>query len=124
MRTIIAGSRDCTDKNELIVALSECNWIPTVVISGAAKGADRLGEIWAVESGVPVERFIADWNHYGKSAGYRRNVEMAENAEALIALWDESSRGTKHMIDVAKKKGLRVHVHLFNKSGVLNGWNL
>lgn len=110
MRTIIAGSRDCTNPEDLIRALSECDWTPTVVISGAARGADRLGELWAQVNNIPCEKFPANWNKYGKSAGYRRNVEMAENAEALLALWDGKSRGTKHMIDIANSKGLKVHV--------------
>jgi hypothetical protein len=111
MRTIIAGSRDCTDKRQLLAALSACGWVPTVVISGAARGADQLGELWAAEFQVPCERFPADWDRYGKSAGYRRNEQMASAAEALIALWDGESRGTKHMIETAKRKGLKVHVH-------------
>lgn len=112
MRTIIAGSRGCTDKRELLAALSVCGWTPTTVISGSAQGADRLGELWTVDFKIPCERFLADWGRYGKAAGYRRNEQMAESAEALIALWDGASRGTKHMIDVARRKGLRVHVHM------------
>lgn len=92
MRTIIAGSRDCTDKRELLAALTNCGWIPTAVISGAARGADKLGEIWAAEHNVPCEHYPADWNRHGKAAGYRRNEQMAESAEALIALWDGMSR--------------------------------
>jgi len=112
MRTIIAGSRECSDKRELLAALGACGWEPTVVISGAARGADKLGEVWAAEFNIPCERFPADWVAHGKAAGYRRNVQMADNAEALIALWDGASKGTKHMIDIAKRKGLRVHVHV------------
>ena len=111
MRTIIAGSRDCTDKSQLIAALIACGWTPTVVISGGARGADRLGEQWAAVFNVPCERHPADWDRYGRSAGYKRNEQMADAAEALIALWDGQSRGTKHMIDIATSKGLRVHVH-------------
>lgn len=112
MRTIIAGSRGCVDKDELLTALAECGWKPTAVISGTARGAGRLGEAWANESGVPCERFHADWDRHGKSAGYRRNEQMADNAEALIALWDGLSRGTKHMIDISRRKGLKVHIHI------------
>ena len=54
----------------------------------------------------------ADWETYGKSAGYRRNVDMAESADALVALWDGVSNGTKHMINIARQKGLRVHVKI------------
>lgn len=123
MRTIIAGSRDCTDNRELLTALASCGWIPTTVISGTARGADKLGEMWAAEHKVPCEHFPADWNRHGKAAGYRRNEQMAESAEALIALWDGVSRGTKHMIDIARRKGLRVHVHLTVQTGCPPGRN-
>jgi hypothetical protein len=112
MRTIIAGSRDCTDYDLLEKAIKECGWIPTVVISGNAKGADTLGEIWAEKNDVPYELYPAKWKLYGRSAGPRRNIEMSEVAEALIALWDGESRGTKHMIDTARKKGLRCYIKL------------
>lgn len=61
-------------------------------------------------------KFQADWDRYGKSAGYRRNAEMAKfaseegNKGVLIAFWDGESRGTKNMIDLAKRYGLKVHV--------------
>lgn len=54
---------------------------------------------------------------YGKSAGYKRNSEMAEIADALIAFWDCSSKGTKDMIDIAKNKNLLVRVIKYNNGG-------
>lgn len=110
MRTIIAGSRTCTDYGKIIEAIRDCGWKPTVVISGAAKGADRLGELWARNHGVKLERFPADWDKNKKSAGHIRNVKMSEVAEALIALWNGQSSGTKDMIEIAQKKGLKVYV--------------
>ena len=112
MRTIIAGSRNRTTKYHLAEAVTSCGWMPTVVLSGTARGADQLGEEWAKLNGIPVERYPANWDLHGKSAGFKRNTEMAEKAEALIALWDGESRGTKHMIDIARRKGLRVHVQM------------
>ena len=83
-------------------------------ISGTARGADILGEQFAYTYEYDVIRFPADWNTYGKSAGYRRNAEMAKYASeaygVLFAFWDGQSRGTKHMIDLAKRYGLEVHV--------------
>lgn len=123
MRTIIAGSRSefPIPREYLESAIASCGWMPTVVISGTARGADALGEQWAQRNGIPVERFPADWNTYGRSAGHRRNAEMAARAEALIALWDGTSNGTKGMIDLAKKRGLRVFVHYIfvNEKGIL-----
>lgn len=112
MRTIIAGSRNKTAMYHLTEALASCGWKPTVVLSGTARGADQLGEEWAKQNGIPVERYPANWDLHGKSAGFKRNSEMADKAEALIALWDGESRGTKHMIDIARRKGLRVHVQM------------
>ena len=110
MRTIIAGSRNCNHYDDLLRAIDAINWKPTTVISGTARGVDQMGERWATEQGLPIERFPADWDTYGKSAGYRRNAEMAKNADALIAFWDGKSRGTMHMIDYAKEMGLKVRV--------------
>lgn len=110
MRTIIAGSRDLNSLQLVAKAVEDCGWVPSVVLSGGARGIDRQGEAWASRRGVPIERYNADWKLHGRSAGVRRNAEMARNADALIAVWDGSSRGTKHMIDTATERGLRVHV--------------
>jgi SLOG family YspA-like protein len=112
MKTIIAGSRTVNSYDQLLRAIEAAGWRPTLVISGTAMGADRLGERWANENGVPLRQMPADWNAHGKSAGYLRNVAMADNAEALVALWDGQSRGTRHMIDIARKKGLTVFTWL------------
>jgi hypothetical protein len=111
MKTIIAGSRGITDMSVLLQAVKECGWEVTHVVSGAARGADRLGEDFARSRQLPLTVFHAEWDYYGKSAGYRRNVTMAENAEALIALWDGKSPGTGHMINIARQKGLKVFVY-------------
>lgn len=83
---------------------------PTAIICGEARGADTLGKRYAEEHGIPVMSFPADWDRYGKSAGYRRNKEMSEHADALVAFWDGESRGTKNMIDLAHEAGLPVRV--------------
>ena len=110
MRTIIAGSRTCFDYGALLKAVQYCGWQPTEIISGMARGVDALGVRYAVESNLPLHKFPAEWDIYGKSAGFVRNKEMAEAAEALIALWDGYSRGTSNMIDIARDRGLRIFV--------------
>lgn len=110
MKTIIAGSRDITDYSLVMEAIQESEFEISEVVSGTAKGVDRLGELWATNHKIPVKHYPADWNKYGKSAGPIRNQEMANYADALIAVWDGKSRGTKNMIDQAKEKGLKVYV--------------
>lgn len=110
--TIIAGSRDITDPKLLRTAVEQCGWNINTVVCGLASGPDTLGMLWARQNNIPVEFFPADWKKYGLSAGMYRNTQMAEAAEALIALWDGTSKGTANMINIAKRKKLKVYVQL------------
>lgn len=111
MKIIIAGGRDFNDYAKLESSMFDCFDGDSVhIISGNARGADRLGEAWARARNIPVTIMPAEWDKYGKSAGYRRNQDMAKKADAVIAFWDGASRGTKHMIDIAKAQGLRLHI--------------
>ena len=107
MRTIIAGSRNITNYEYFCNVMKEIKFTPTVILSGGASGVDRMGEEWARANNIPVERYPANWNKYGKKAGYIRNKEMVDNADALIAVWDGKSKGTKLTIDLARDKTLR-----------------
>lgn len=116
---IIAGSRDFNDYNLLRDAVNyylvSRNLTEVTIVSGKARGADTLGEQYAREKGFPVLEFAADWNRYGKSAGHRRNREMAHASQGLVALWDGTSPGTKGMIDYAQSQGLNVLVITYKK---------
>lgn len=109
MKTIIAGSRNITDYLLVEEACKQCGWKITEVICGLAKGVDLLGEQWAKIHGIPVSYFPAEWGRYGKSAGYKRNLLMAEQAKACIIVWDGTSKGTASMIRIAEKKGLKLY---------------
>lgn len=113
-RVIVAGGRNFDDYNLLSATLDTAfGFVPKediALISGTARGADSLGEQWATERGIEVLRFPANWDTYGKSAGYRRNEEMAKAGNYLIAFWDGQSRGTQHMIGIAARGGLHVTV--------------
>lgn len=115
MKTIIAGGRDFRDYELLSGRMQEIPWQITEVVSGKAKGADSLGELWATNS-KPIKQFPANWKKHGKAAGPIRNTEMAEYADALVAFWDGKSRGTRHMIETAAKKGLYVKVFFYEAS--------
>ena len=114
-RVIIAGTRDFSNyellkekcDNILSTKRQDSN---IVILSGTAKGADRLGERYARERGFLLRRFPADWDKDGNKAGPIRNAKMADNADALIAFWNGTSRGTAHMIMTAKEKGLATRV--------------
>ena len=105
MKIIIAGGRNFNDYNKLRESCDNIlvNQKDVEIVSGTAAGADTLGERYAQEKGYEVKKFPAQWDLYGKSAGYKRNQQMAEYADGLIAFWDGKSRGTKHMIDIANK---------------------
>jgi hypothetical protein len=111
MKTIIAGSRTFTDYAVLLDAIAAAPWTITEVVSGTARGVDALGERYARENQLPLHRFAAQWDLYGKAAGPIRNSEMVRSAQALIALWDGRSRGTRNMIETARRSGLKVYVH-------------
>jgi hypothetical protein len=110
MKLIIAGGRDFNDLDLLKMNADSYLGQVTEVVCGKARGADTLGEHWAIWNSLPVKYFPADWEKYGKRAGYLRNKEMAEYADSLLAFWDGKSRGTKHMIDLATELGLKVKV--------------
>jgi hypothetical protein len=112
-RVIIAGGRDFDDYQLLKATMNKllCNITDEItVVCGQAKGADTLGEQYAMEKGYAIDYYPAQWKLYGKRAGYLRNEQMAQNADALAAFWNGESRGTKHMIELAKRYGLKVRV--------------
>jgi hypothetical protein len=100
--TIIAGSRGLRglgDYELVDLAVKRSGFNVVKVISGTARGIDQAGEKWAEKTGIPVEKFPANWEAEGKAAGFNRNSRMSFHADALIAIWDGESRGTKHMIE-------------------------
>lgn len=120
-RVVVCGGRDFTD-----YAFAEfcLNWIllkkieegyDIVVVSGCARGADRIGEWWAMCHGFEVDKHPADWDVYGKRAGYMRNVEMVDSCDGVVAFWDGESKGTKHTIEYAKQKGVPCIVVPYDK---------
>lgn len=106
MKVIIAGSRNITDKQKvfnLIGSYHGKNKI-TEVVCGEARGVDLLGREWAEKHNIPIASFPANWTLYGKTAGFKRNVQMALYADRLLAIWDGKSRGTQHMINIMYKQ--------------------
>lgn len=115
MKVIIAGSRSLTavaaiDETEAAIAAS--GFTITEVVSGGARGPDDIGECWANERGIPLTRFVPEYQGINdRYAPLRRNQNMVDYADALIAVWDGASRGTADVIRRAQRKGLHVYVH-------------
>ena len=116
MKIIIAGGRDFGDYEFAYDVLSSfrTRFGPSMeVVSGHAKGADQLGEMWADEYRLKVTLFHADWDKHGKAAGPIRNAAMALYADVLVVFWDGKSKGTLSMITLALDAGLEIHVYRY-----------
>lgn len=128
MRVVISGSRTENDIRLIEMSVAESGFDVSQVISGGAKGIDTLAVEWAVENDIPYDNsFTANWNDlshpdalikinkwgqkYDAKAGFRRNELMAVYGEALIAIWNGKSPGTKHMIKMARKRELPIFVY-------------
>lgn len=110
MFLIIAGCRNFHHLPTLETAIAEFKLEPEIIIHGAARGVDTLAQLYAEKYLIPVVQFPANWEKYGNQAGPIRNCVMAERGDVLLALWNKKSRGTKHMIQTATRRGLIVHV--------------
>jgi len=111
MKTLIAGSREIKDYTIVLSAIELANFTITEIISGGAKGVDTLAIEWAIRNQIDCIIRPAKWDIWGKSAGYKRNVIMVEEAEQVIAIWDGKSKGTKHTIDIAKQKNKKLFIY-------------
>ena len=115
MRIIVAGSRnfDCYWLLESKLDFYIGGHQLVQIVSGTARGADQLGERYAENRGLSIERFPADWDTHGKRAGYIRNEQMAKYATHAVIFWDGSSRGTASMIKLCKTYNLKYRVVLY-----------
>lgn len=112
-KVIVAGSRlfldyeFLKDRLDLLLAKKEI----VQIVSGTARGADTLGEKYAVEKGYHISKFPAHWDSYGKKAGYIRNEEMARYADACVIFNLDNSAGSNHMENIAVKYNLNLRVY-------------
>lgn len=114
---VICGCRDFCDKRVFAEFVDECISKTAYncglrIISGHCSGVDAMAEEYAAEHGFQLDIFPADWQKYGRAAGPKRNMQMAKQADFVIAFWVGSSRGTKNMIDAAAKLNKAVFVKM------------
>ena len=82
----------------------------TEIVSGGAKGIDTDARNYAVNIKIKLTEFLPDYKRYGRGAPLKRNIQIIEYADIVIAFWDGKSRGTKFVIDNCKKTNVPVKV--------------
>jgi hypothetical protein len=110
MKVIIAGSQTFTDYQCLCQVLAPDRHRITQVLTGGAHGAEQLGYRWAWKHQITHQLFRADWERFGKSAGVRRNYQMAQAGDLLLAFWDGQSPGIAHLVQCMRQVGKPVVV--------------
>ena len=108
MRILVCGGRDFSDHKLVSQALNSYGCIGLTIIHGAAKGADSLAQAWAKDNGYPDDAYPADWNKYGKRAGYIRNVQMLNEGKPDLVIAFPGGKGTQMMINLAEAAGVPV----------------
>lgn len=127
IKIIVAGSRNYNNypklKNTLNNIIGKISRSDIEIVSGTATGADRLGEKYAKEHDLKCTRFPADWSKYGNKAGIVRNIKMLNyigNSGILVLFWDEESKGSKHMLEIATEFGIIVYEVIYKRKSRLN----
>lgn len=118
MKVVVAGSREIYDYQSVVTAIELSGFQITEVVSGTARGPDRLGEQWARENHIKITRFPADWKSLGPAAGPIRNKQMAEYADAAVVVWDGSSSGSKNMIACMNQLSKPCFVHIVDQINI------
>ena len=118
MKVIVAGGRDFNDEDYMIESINSLIGTgvipePFTLICGMAKGADLLAHSILSDNDFPIEEYPADWNKYGKSAGFIRNKEMADAGDCAVIFWDGLSRGTANMISLMRNRNKPVYVFYY-----------
>ncbi len=110
MKLAIVGSREFSNYKYLEGLLTPIKESIEWIISGGARGADSLAERYAQNNKIPFLLFPANWDRYGKQAGFMRNQQIVDEADHMIAIPSPNSKGTRDSIRRAEIKGIPVEV--------------
>lgn len=117
-RLAVVGTRWFDDFDTLVKILDRLRLVLQidVIISGGAEGVDSMAEHYAKVNGIPTEIYLAEWDKYGKGAGFRRNKTIWDNSDIFLVIWDGESKGTAHSFDIAKKQGKDLYVYNYKEN--------
>lgn len=96
----IVGSRDCS----YIDITPHLPFVPDIIVSGGAKGADTFAKEYAIKNNIPIVEYLPQYDKYGRQAPIMRNIQIVDNCDFLLAFWNGTSRGTKFTVDYANKR--------------------
>lgn len=111
IKLAVIGSRSFNDFDKMQKCLK--SFVIKKIISGGATGADSLAKEYSIKFGIPIHEFLPNWNLHGKSAGFKRNIQIIDESDEVIAFWDGKSKGTKHSIDYANSKNKPITIVYF-----------
>jgi hypothetical protein len=111
MKTIITGSKEMDNMHVVQAAIEASDFAIDEVVTGAGRGVDHLGEQWARKQGLSVKTVPPDRLRYGDRATAQQEHELIRRADALIVVWDGRNRDTLRLINHARRRGLKVHIH-------------
>ena len=106
MKVLVCGGRNYRDRDRVFQVLDSIEAL--VVIHGGARGADQLAGAWAKERQVSCNTYSAQWDRYGKSAGFRRNEQMLNEGNPDLIIAFPGGNGTAHMMRIARQRGYEV----------------
>ena len=114
MKVAVIGSRDIKDINLGEYLKDDV----TEIVSGGAKGVDTVASKYAQENNIKLTEFLPEYNRYKRGAPLKRNIQIAEYADKVLAFWDGKSRGTKFVIDYCKNSNIPVEVIVVNPTQI------
>lgn len=115
MKVAVVGSRNLQIK-ELGLYLPKNT---TEIVSGGAKGVDSSAQKYARAHNIKLTEFLPAYQKYGRAAPLRRNLQIIEYADMVLAFWDGSSRGTKFVIDQCQRRSIPIKVIMWEPNTVL-----
>ena len=108
MKVAVIGSRELKVNNLEKYLPEEV----TEIVSGGARGIDTSAREYALKNNIKLKEFLPEYEKYGRAAPLKRNIQIIDYADMVLAFWDGKSRGTKFVIDNCKRIGKRVKIFI------------